>query len=1063
MGVAKPLHLRLFLEGKEVPVISAQVQVNMWAPAAAAIQIVPLDSALDFKPRTMVHLFFLEEPKVQNGARAPLTGPLEGQLADTAYKLMFCGEIVGFSFVKTPMSRAVVLQCLDHSSYWDQLQATMMDYGPQGNAFVHKAALYASDETLFSSVPTQQQAEKLRSWLLGKSKTPGWERVGGLAGGILNLMEQMAGLRHSRLGVNDFYSLAEIRCHLLGQVTAEDGDNTAQNLLDIRVFFDWILNNLQNLPGQISLRDMVKILCQYIYYQVAPNPIAKFDEASKEPRTVSYGPKDVKLAAHKNFLSCLQVIQSSVAILDPTKKESRTKSDVQQLYTSVTKTLIPQLKEMQNLAHVIAGRAEQMAFHLQWVVEHWDDKVAGPTKVPVLDNKDQVIGFETSQDPHPREGRMEDAHKFANQIREDFENAKQTTVVRQPGGTYQVSELARLRTQVFRPDCFMAAPPVCNVIFPEMYSQATYDRNFIQEVTRVEISFYNQVVGQDALTAQHFIEPNIRKASLEVAKHLQSKWRILMDHELHTGIIAREEWLPDSFNVRRQDDKLKQASISWTHRTGLHHFFKFRIGPRTMNVAGRFMPNLVCGFPALVIQKPFYFKDGIKAESHSKAMDMIMKSQNPAKELGAPPQFLGMVEGFSHSLGQDGGSTQVSLSHCRNHLGIDDEFVGVVLDKVRRERSSTDAVFYRLNYDVANMEGNDIALKFLADCTPQDYQTTSELAPVTDKVLSKNDATYFKKEITGGVESVTQVSASITSSLEATAPPPSFNVVTDGTHPNKPAGVTIKIPKVFGKKKPGDIGLKGGKIKLIEVLEPYTIKFVNGISYFPSIIVYEERTRVSKDESPVPVEYVVQPGWLSTSYDNENIGPKVYMPFFGCNSIVDMISMGDVGSIPERIDEKGMYVTIEEDEKAIDARLKITHDKRNFYSIEKAVNLIAYLYGRAKSEHMDVDEFVSTFVSRPIATKENLLGSHDLELKVEGSKVTKVKGTIGFHTLSVHEKTSEAGKLVGLMEDPTMTMTRMNKAQKEAMRASYDVRAAKLAKVKAYIDELTNGKRGFVG
>ena len=43
MARGKPLHLRLFLEGQEVPVISAQVQATLFAPASAAIQVVPLD------------------------------------------------------------------------------------------------------------------------------------------------------------------------------------------------------------------------------------------------------------------------------------------------------------------------------------------------------------------------------------------------------------------------------------------------------------------------------------------------------------------------------------------------------------------------------------------------------------------------------------------------------------------------------------------------------------------------------------------------------------------------------------------------------------------------------------------------------------------------------------------------------------------------------------------------------------------------------------------------------------------------------------------------------------
>src|SRR6516165_3858182 len=107
MGLAKPLHLRLFLEGVEVPVISAQVSINVFAPATAAVQVVPLPQVLALKPRTMVHLFFLEEPLIKNGqsTRQSLASfTKDSKAADDCYKLLFCGEVVGFSFSKTPMS-----------------------------------------------------------------------------------------------------------------------------------------------------------------------------------------------------------------------------------------------------------------------------------------------------------------------------------------------------------------------------------------------------------------------------------------------------------------------------------------------------------------------------------------------------------------------------------------------------------------------------------------------------------------------------------------------------------------------------------------------------------------------------------------------------------------------------------------------------------------------------------------------------------------------------------------------------------------------------------------------
>lgn len=1038
-GVGKPLHLRLFLEGQEVPVVSAQVQFGLWAPAVASVQIVPLDEALDFKPRTMVHLFYLEEPKViedkekKTFTREDLSVGMKGPLGDVSYKLFFCGEITGFSFVKTPMSRAVVLQCVDFSSYWDSLQATMMDYGPQGNAFVSKASLYASNDALFANVPTQGQAEKLRTWILGKAQTPGLENVGGLAGGILNMVEVMGGLRGHTLGVNDFFTMAEIRCHLLSQITAEDGDNTAQRLLDVSVFFDWIFNNLQNQSGQVSLRDMMKLLSSYIYYSFVPNPVAKFDHHDAK-RTVKYGPKELALSSHRYFTSCLTIIQNADGILDPNIDFDL--SAVQALASDVSKKLIPQLNEMKGIDPIVPHRANLLKDTIALVIGHANDSGLDPAR--------------------------RNASQASRQLWEDFQRAKESTKVVQPGGSYTVKEAARLRTQIFRPDCFMAAPPTCNVVFPEQYSQITYDRNFLDEVTRVEISFYNRVVGQDALTAQHFVEPHLLDMSKAVVAQLSNKWRVLMDHELHTGIIAREEWLPDSFSHLRQPtgevaEKMKQATVSWTQRTGLHHFFKYRIGPRTLNVAGRFMPHIVCGFPGLVIQKPFYIPSNIPADQ---AYDRILKSENPAVELSAPPQFLGMVEGVSHSLSQDGGNTNFSMSHCRSHLGIDDEFVGKVLGRIRQQRSSKAPVWYPISYDKAK---TDEKLKnFLLGCTPQSAPPPGQQA-ATLRELSKSEAEFAFISYESGKPKKTSKKVSVTASAEKGKTQATNSSTSKAPDPNDAAGKMIYVPSTPGTVTVGSKGYKGGTVKLIEVGAPYDTITVDGKVYFRNITVFEELNVDYETNSPVPVEYIVQPSWLSTSYDNENVGPKVYKPFFGCDSIVDTISQSNIGSIPERLSDKGMYVTTEEDEKAVRARLQDLSSKRNFYSIEKAVNVIAYLYGSVKSGRSDVTEFVETFTWRPVATKKDVLGSHDLALEVVGDKVNVLKGQLGYHSLSVRPEVVNKGKLTGLLDDPAIAMSRMNETQRKAMASSYDVRAEKLAKVMKYIERLESGARGFVG
>ena len=54
------LGLKLFLEGQEVPIISANVSGGLNRAAMAKITIPPSDWVHKFKPRTLVHLFYID-------------------------------------------------------------------------------------------------------------------------------------------------------------------------------------------------------------------------------------------------------------------------------------------------------------------------------------------------------------------------------------------------------------------------------------------------------------------------------------------------------------------------------------------------------------------------------------------------------------------------------------------------------------------------------------------------------------------------------------------------------------------------------------------------------------------------------------------------------------------------------------------------------------------------------------------------------------------------------------------------------------------------------------------
>ena len=69
MTIGHKLDLRLFIEGVEVPVIGASVNLAPNTPVAASIQVIATDKVHFLYPRTLVHLFFYDFV----GAENPLT------------------------------------------------------------------------------------------------------------------------------------------------------------------------------------------------------------------------------------------------------------------------------------------------------------------------------------------------------------------------------------------------------------------------------------------------------------------------------------------------------------------------------------------------------------------------------------------------------------------------------------------------------------------------------------------------------------------------------------------------------------------------------------------------------------------------------------------------------------------------------------------------------------------------------------------------------------------------------------------------------------------------------
>lgn len=1088
MPVGKPLHLRLFLEGWEVPVISASVNIGVNAPSACSIQLVPLDELMDLKPRTLVHVFYLD-----SRAARKADGSLAGGLSES-YKLLFSGETIGFSTVLTPTSRAIVLQCVDFSSYWDSAHASAIAYGPGGNAFTAQGSgsMSGGGNGLFDDIVDQQQNVVL-DWIRSKPKTPGLEKVSGLAGGIIRMMEAMGGVIPHHRGINDFFTVAELRCRFLHQITAEEGDNTAARVMGAKVFDQWLKNGLQNIGNQVTFRDMMLMLMKYIYYDFVPCPAPKFEDGFVGSEKVTFQ-AEVALGAKADgavylIQTCLNLVSDAatnrvdgqatqivavqvVGLLDKTTQLLKNLSTDDPRFAAVFSKVSKILLGVRSTIYALKIDSEARALLLEPTIPKLQEAIAELTGVLVKETRSAV---------------------------------KKKT------------QAQRLHTMIVRPDCWFAPPPVCNVIFPEQFSQVSYDRNYMGETTRLYVGIFSQLIGKDpTLDKTTIIAPNNGFDLTALLKETGvGQYQLLLDHEIHTGIIPKSEWVSDTMaggGKASAADAVttKGKRLDWANRIALFHFFKYRFATRQLSVAGKFNPNVVCGFPGAVIRRPYIIPGGesslqelmkksptLATSTSSGATNSVLDFINVnSKELGAPTQFIGMIVNVQHTVSQDGGTTMVQMSHARSHTGTDDDFIQIFL----KQNKGKSKRLVKTTYAYEQVKSDPVLLKFLASVTPQ-VTVSAAASKVSQKTIEKVfiEQTKASKRPDEASSTTSSVSFARVSESAASAGSKPTLVVSGSIEKANLSSVLVPAPE--GKTKVGDKG-RFGEIVGIQVNEggdyqdgaaikstvqtaltldtderllrirhgdklTKSASVFSSVRVFRSVTVYEE---VSVEvEGRIPIEQVMRPPWFSPKYDNTSIGKEIYQPFFGCDSVIDTMNVTGVQtSFPASVDASGTSFSSDKKPGEVLEELKNQESEKVSISIEKAINTIGYLYGQVKQQGLDVDEFISQLTSRPVATLADIFGDN-LNFLVSNNVATPIKVSedrdlkIGFHSGAVHPALVDAGSLVGLLEDPLTGLNQVGKTgKKEVIPPRYDVRQSKRERVLAYLSAF-NTSRAFRG
>lgn len=671
MAAGEFLHLRLFLEGVEVPIISAVTQAQPNAPAACSIQILPHDYAYTLKPRTLVHVFFYDtyagtpaesavsvggpgirvqdrddgiDPEIQ-GLFPPerWESMPEQTLADLHnenYKVFFAGEVVGVQFNKNPQQRSIMLQCVDFSGYWDiayQYQVSGLSLGGGGI----KAAFTGASTTLFNDFLDGSGDIVARLFATPPRSYP--QLRGTVLGGIVHIIEAIGGVYYGTRairGTNDFFALAEIRLHITQMLGANPyPESDERRLLSAHGFGSMFSHGLRGLGKMVTVRAVLNSLSKYVFHEVVPITSPRFIPALTDPNVPQY--ETVSLGSDRATAPLQRAAENLRDMADELveRQEACTDATAVQRQSRLRGSLRSQLVRSARIARLAASRARHVGSDIQ--NDTYRDFFSLPQVAGAFASASKILGqLSVLVQEQDQRGRLFVAGtQQANTVislAQQLSNSMQTVLETQyrkraaNGRTQQPDPPPRFLQQIYRPDVWMVAPPRCNVFFPENYSQFSYGRDFQAEVSRLLLRTHDAFFGSDILFDGFYMAPstvhgNRRGRSImrgsgeppDMSDSPVSVIRDLMDHELYTGIIPQFERMSDLnlHAIRGGSVTVGNVRVGYAQLAANHIFFQYRFKSRQLQLSGPFNPYVVLGFPCLVIDK-YMGEDALRGSTY---------------------------------------------------------------------------------------------------------------------------------------------------------------------------------------------------------------------------------------------------------------------------------------------------------------------------------------------------------------------------------------------------------------------------------------------------------------
>lgn len=189
---------------------------------------------------------------------------------------------------------------------------------------------------------------------------------------------------------------------------------------------------------------------------------------------------------------------------------------------------------------------------------------------------------------------------------------------------------------LFKPNLYMIPPPVCNIFFPDEYSNFQYSRNFFKEPTRliykpelplflqsgnIALSYqfqpdsyqnfmmgkkpFSDFTGTDDFSVSgtdpgKYGEQDTNATTAKVNNKIVREGQFLTNEEKLKGIwMAQESMMPAATNF--QESVADPDRRSFVNRVSRYLFFKKRFENRSLNITAHLKLSIVPGFNVLLL------------------------------------------------------------------------------------------------------------------------------------------------------------------------------------------------------------------------------------------------------------------------------------------------------------------------------------------------------------------------------------------------------------------------------------------------------------------------------